>query len=272
MPSASSPTSNTRPPAADDALLLALKLLIVPLLLAAVSYAGRRWGPGVAGWLAGFPSLTGPILFFLAIERGAEFTVPAAVFALSAVSASLVFGIAYAWACLRLHWLGAWLCAVLAWLAAVSVLVRVPPTLGGSLAISLGVLLLAPRLFPKPRGQWGASAIPPLEIVLRMAAGAVMVVAVTAIAETVGAAWTGLLAVFPVLSTVLAVFSQRANGPGFVVAMLRAMTGGFYAFLAFCISVATLLPTEGVAVTFTVAVTVAVVVQGAARAVLLRFG
>jgi len=245
--------------------LLALKLLLVPALLAAISLAGRRWGPGVAGWLAGFPSLTGPILFFLALERGAEFTVPAAVFALSAVSAALVFGIAYAWACLRLRWPGAWLCALLAWLAAVSVLVRVPPSIAGSLAISLALLLLAPRLFPKPRGQWGASAVPPHELLLRMAAGAGMVLAVTALAETLGAAWTGLLAVFPVFSSVLAVFSQRANGAGFVVAMLRAMTGGFYAFLAFCTVVALLLTSQGVAATFAAAVVLAIAVQGAAK-------
>jgi hypothetical protein len=251
--------------------LLALKLLLVPTLLAVISVAGRRWGPGVAGWLAGFPSLTGPILLFLALERGAEFAVPATVFALSAVSAALVFGIAYAWACLRLHWFGAWLCALLAWLAAVAVLVRVPPTLAGSLAISLGLLLLAPRLFPKPRGKWGASAVPPYELALRMAAGAGMVLAVTAVAETVGPAWTGLLAVFPVFTSVLAVFSQRASGPGFVVAMLRAMTGGFYAFLAFCVVVALLLPSEGVGAAFATAVLLAVAVQGAARAVMMRF-
>ncbi len=232
--------------------------------------AGRRWGPGVAGWLAGFPSLTGPILFFLALERGAQFTVPAAVFALSAVAAALVFGIAYAWACLRLRWPGAWLCALLAWLVAVGVLARVPPTLAGSLAISLGVLVLAPRLFPKPRGQWGASAVPPHELLLRMAAGAGMVLAVTAVAETVGPAWTGLLAVFPVFTSVLAVFSQRASGPGFVVAMLRAMTGGFYSFVAFCVAVVLLLPAQGVATTFLVAVVVAIVVHGAARAVMMR--
>jgi len=225
----------------------------------------------VAGWLAGFPSLTGPILLFLALERGVEFAVPATVFALSAVSAALVFGIAYAWACLRLRWFGAWLCALLAWLVAVGILARVPPTLAGSLAISLGLLLLAPRLFPKPRGKWGASAVPPYELALRMAAGAGMVLAVTAVAGTVGPAWTGLLAVFPVFTSVLAVFSQRASGPGFVVAMLRAMTGGFYAFVAFCVAVALLLPAQGVAASFTAAVALAVAVQGAARAVMLRF-
>ena len=252
-------------------MLLALKLLLVPTLLAVISVAGRRWGPGVAGWLAGFPSLTGPILLFLAIERGVEFAVPAAIFALSAVAAALVFGIAYAWACLRLHWFGAWMCALLFWLAAVAVLVRIPPTLAGSLAISLGLLVLAPRLFPKPRGPWGASAVPPYELALRMAAGAGMVLAVTAMAEALGPAWTGLLAVFPVFSSVLAVFSHRANGAGFVVAMLRAMTGGFYAFIAFCVAVALLLPTEGVAATFVFATALAVAVQGAAKAVMMRF-
>ena len=55
-----------------------------------------------------------------------------------------------------------------------------------------------------------------------------------------------MIAVFPVLSTVLAIFSQRANGPGFVVAMLRSMIGGFYAFIAFCISVAALLEHWGI--------------------------
>jgi len=243
----------------------------VPALLGVISIAGRRWGPGVAGWLAGFPSLTGPILLFLAIERGAEFTVPAAVFALSAVFAALVFGIAYAWACLRFHWAGAWLCAVLAWLAAVLLLVRIPPSLAVSLAISLIGLFIAPRLFPKAAGKWGTSSMPAYELLLRMAAGAGMVIAVTAVAETVGTAWTGVLAVFPVFSSVLAVFSQRANGPGYVVAMLRAMTGGFYSFLAYCIPVALLLPGHGIAMTFIAAIAAAVIVQGTARALILRF-
>lgn len=242
----------------------------MPALLGVISLAGRRWGPGVAGWLAGFPSLTGPILFFLAIERGAEFTVPAAVFALSAVSAALVFGIAYAWACVRFRWAGAWLCATLAWLAAVLVLVRIPPSVPVSLGIALACLFVAPRLFPKAAGKWGTSPMPAYELVLRMAAGAGMVLIVTAVAETVGTAWTGVLAVFPVFSSVLAVFSQRANGPGYVVAMLRAMTGGFYSFLAYCITVALLLPGHGIATTFIVAVAAAVLIQGAARAIVLN--
>jgi len=250
--------------------LLALKLLLVPAFLAVISYAGRRWGPGVAGWLGGFPSLTAPMLLFLALERGPEFTANAAVLSLSAVFSAVSFGVAYAWACSRLPWYGALLCGYAAWTAAVNLLVHLPLTAAWSLAIALLTLFVAPRAFPRAQGQWGRQALPAQELLLRMAAGAAMVLAVTGAAEALGPAWTGVFAAFPVMSTVLAVFSQRANGPGFVVAMLRAMIGGFYSYIAFCLSVALLLESWGFAATFATAAVAAVVVQGSAKAIMMR--
>jgi len=251
--------------------LLALKLLLVPAFLAVISYAGRRWGPQVAGWLAGFPSLTGPILLFLALERGPAFTAQAAVLALSSVFSAVSFGVAYAWACRRWPWYGSLACGYAAWTAAVELLVRLPLTAPGSLALSLATLFAAPRLFPRAQGQWGSRALPAQELLLRMGAGAAMVLAVTGAAEALGPAWTGLFAAFPVMSTVLAVFSHRANGPGFVVAMLRAMVGGFYAYLTYCLCVALLLERLGFGATFAIAVGATVVVQGAAKALMMRF-
>ena len=69
--------------------VLLLKLFLVPLLIALVTLAGRRWGPGVAGWLSAFPVVAGPILFFIAVEQGADFAANAAVGTLSAVLAML---------------------------------------------------------------------------------------------------------------------------------------------------------------------------------------
>jgi len=250
--------------------LLALKLLVVPALLAVISYAGKRWGPGVAGWLAGFPSLTGPVLFFLAFERGPEFTARAAVLSLSAVFSALSFGIAYAWACRRLPWYGALACAYAAWIVAAQLLVQLPLTVAWSCGLAVATLLAAPRAFPQARGSWGSQALPAWEIFLRMAAGAAMVLAVTGMAEALGPSWTGLVAAFPVMSTVLAVFSQRANGSGYVVAMLRSMVGGFYAYITCCLCVALLLEPWGVGATLAFAVAATVVVQGAAKAFMMR--
>jgi len=250
--------------------LLALKLLLVPAFLAVISFAARRWGPDVAGWLAGFPSLTGPILLFLALERGAEFTARVATGSLAAVFAAVAFGVAYAWACKRLGWFWSWLCAVAAWAVAGLLPVLVPMSPFAALLVALLTLVVAPRVFPRVQAQWGSHALPAAELLLRMAAGAAMVLLVTAVAEAVGTAWTGLIAVFPVMSSVLAVFSHRANGAGFAAALLRSMVGGFYAFIAYCLSVALLLEHWGVAATFGVAVSAAVVVQGAAKAVMIK--
>jgi uncharacterized membrane protein (GlpM family) len=242
----------------------------VPALLAVISLAGKRWGPNVAGWLAGFPSLTGPILFFLALERGAAFTVSASILSLAAVFPALAFGISYAWSCTRLNWLGALACAFSAWTAAVLLLSQLPLQVWSSLGISLLALFIAPRFFPRAHSQWGSRALPAYELLLRMAAGAAMVLAVTAAAEGLGTTWTGLFSAFPVMSSVLAAFSQRANGPGFVVALLRSMIGGFYAYIVYCLCVAVLLERYGIAVTFILAVVAAVTAQGTAKAVMAR--
>jgi hypothetical protein len=43
------------------AMLLTMKLLMTPLLIAFVTLVGRKWGPGVGGWLMGFPLTSGPV-------------------------------------------------------------------------------------------------------------------------------------------------------------------------------------------------------------------
>jgi uncharacterized membrane protein (GlpM family) len=251
--------------------LLALKLVLVPAFLAVISFAGKRWGPNVAGWLAGFPSLTGPILAFLAYERGAEFTVQAAVLSLAAVVPAISFGVAYAWSCARLPWPGALACAMAAWMSAALLLAQLPLSVPLSLGLSLATLFVAPRLFPRPRGQWSSRALPAQELLLRMGAGAAMVLGVTAAAEALGSTWTGLFAAFPVMSIVLAVFSHRANGAGFTATLLRSMVAGFYAYLTYCLAMALALPAMDAGWAITTAVLAAVLVQGAAKLIMMRF-
>lgn len=75
---------------------LILKLLLAPSLIALVTLAGRRWGPGVAGWLSAFPIVSGPILLAIALGQGGDFAAVAAANTLLAVLAILAFSVAYA--------------------------------------------------------------------------------------------------------------------------------------------------------------------------------
>jgi hypothetical protein len=105
------------------------------------------------------------------------------------------------------------------------------------------------------------------DLALRMAAGAILTLAVTGLSSALGPRWSGLLAVFPLLGIVLSVASQRAYGPGFVIALLRGMVLGRFSFAAFCLSLAVLLPRHGITWAFTASLALSMLVQWAVRIV-----
>ena len=250
--------------------MLTLKLFLVPAFLLLVSLAGKRWGPSVAGWLAGLPVVAGPILFFLAVERGDAFASNAAASALSAVVASVAFSVTYSHAAQRVSWAPSLLLALPAWGATAFVLSLLPSNASLSLLVALITLMAAPRLFPAAHALPTTHAVSTTELCWRMLAGAVLTVVVTVAAERLGSNWSGLLAVFPVLGIVLAVFSHRTQGSVFVAALLRAMATGLYSFASFCFALSLALTYIGVPAAFAIAVALAVAVQVATKRHLTR--
>ncbi|ATF35452.1 hypothetical protein CO709_20005 [Burkholderia thailandensis] len=249
----------------DAPAMLALKLTLVPLFLLLVSMSGRWWGPSIAGWLAGLPVVAGPILFLVAVERGPTFGAHAALLSLSAIAASEAFNFAYAWTCRRHRWPLALAAGLAAWGAAASALARLPATPLAAMAVALAATCFGQSCLPR-----GAAVVPraPLsraDLAGRLAAGAMLAFAVTSLSGALGAAWSGLLAVFPLLGSVLSVSSHRAHGPDFVVHLLRGMVLGRFSFAAFCLCAALALPHQPAIPAFAEAAALAIVVQGMTR-------
>ncbi len=242
--------------------MLVLKLTLVPLLIACVTLIGRRWGARIAGMFAAMPVVAGPIAMFLALEQGAEFGAHAAVGAIAATAALLVFFIAYAWASQRFQWPAALACGLLAWFAAGLVIASLPSRVDLAAAVALAALLVTPALMPRPQARPRLPVAPArFDLPIRMLAGALLTLTVTAVASRVGEAWSGLLTAFPVITLVLGVFTHREAGAGQVTQLFRGIGFGLYAFCAFFIVLSLLLPRFGVAPAFSVAIAVAVVVQ-----------
>jgi hypothetical protein len=103
-----------------------------------------------------------------------------------------------------------------------------------------------------------------------MLAGAAVALAVTTLAAAIGPSWSGMFAVFPVITIVLSVFSHHASGPAFAATLLRAMIWGLYSLASFCLALALLLPGQGVAISFVAAVVLALSVQWAFKSRLHR--
>lgn len=216
--------------------MLLLKLTIVPLFIALVTLAGKKWGAQLAGLLGGLPIVAGPIVIFLALEHGSQFGVMAATAAISAVAGLLFFGIVYAWACLYWRWPLALLSAVTAWIMAANVIVNLQNHQANqaeiSLLIALAALLLAPWLLPKYQGP-SPAASSLRDLPLRMLAGAALTILVTQMAQALGGQWSGMLAAFPVIGSVLAVFIHDSQGATQVAQLYRGMVRGLYSFSFF---------------------------------------
>jgi uncharacterized membrane protein (GlpM family) len=218
--------------------LLLLKLVVAPALVAAVTLAVRRWGPVVGGWLSGLPTVAGPVLVFLAVEQGTAFAARASHATLTGLIGTVSFTTLYALLSGRLPWAA---CLLLGWLTfgvVATVLYLIDPPLVISLVGLFVATVIGRRLLPRVEPPTGPAAAPPGDLLLRLLATATLVVVLTAVASRLGPLLSGLINAFPVLTTVVTAFTHAQRGTvatiAFVTAFLRAIVG----FASFCFAMA----------------------------------
>src|SRR5690606_35522737 len=114
------------------------------------------------------------------------------------------------------------------------------------------------------------AAPPRFDLPIRMLAGALLTLLVTAVASRVSEAWSGLLTASPVITLVLGICTHHQAGSSQVAQLFRGMAYGFYAFCGFFITLALLLPRIGLAGAFLAAIGVAVTVQATVARLLSR--
>ena len=240
--------------------MLLFKILLAPVLIALVSLAGRRWGPGVSGWLLGIPFNSGPILFFLVLEQGAQFASRTAVGSLLGILAWAAFTLAYAYACLKLPW---WLSTLIGWtvyfvVATLLLFVTlrvVPAFIVVSIALGLTVWV-----FPKAVMLQSSTSYGRYDLWLRMATASFMVVTLTDFAKILGPMASGILSAFPAYTTILAVFSHR-QGAEAAVHVLKGVAVGLYTAATFFLILSPALLHLSATAAFALAITGGLLVQ-----------
>jgi hypothetical protein len=252
-------------------ILLALKVALTPLLIGGASLGARRWGPVIGGWMVSLPLTSGPVALFLALDRGPSFAASAAEASVAGNIAIVAFCLAYARTARRGGWFLAIAAAGVGWLAAA---IALQPALalpvGLVFLMTAAILLGGLRAMPGASSRPAASAAPRWDVPLRMAVGTVVVVAITAAAPLVGPSASGLLAMLPVIATVLAIFTHRREGPDPAIGVLRGVLTGLFGTAAFLAVVSASVERLGVAVSFAAAIATVVVIQVVALSVLRR--
>ena len=253
--------------------LTLLKLVVTPVLIGMITLAERRWGSGVAGWMAGLPLTSGPISVFLNIEYGNRFAAAAAVGTLLGLVALGAFCLVYAgaaFACRRWTgpgWAASAALALTAFLAVTCVLRHVH---GGPVATVLAVTawlagvgaglrqmsvdpFAQPSLLP-PRG-W--------EVPARMIVATLFVLVLTGAASTMGPQESGLVSPLQIFAGVLADFTHHTQGVSATVLLLRGVVLGSFAFAGFFLTIALLLSRVGGTLAYPAAVGCALSINAA---------
>lgn len=242
--------------------LLVAKIFLAPLCVVAVSLAGRRWGIAVAGVLGGLPVVAGPILLVETLLHGSSFGVDAASATLLGLAALTAFVVVYGRVAATAGPMPSVLCGWAAFLAGVAVLSIVRPPLSLSLVLvatcfAAGRRMLPPISWPPP----AAAPLPWWDLPARAVTALSLVLVLTAISGALGPHLSGLLAPFPIITSVLAVFTHAHGGASQLGVLLNNFLIGFYGFAAFCFTLAVALPGLETGAAFGLAAAAALVVQ-----------
>jgi hypothetical protein len=238
-------------------LLLLLKVILAPILIAIVTLGARRWGPGIGGWLTGLPTVAGPTLCFYAFEQGERFAARASQGTLIGLIGVPCFCVAYAYSGRRTGWAISLLAGWSAFLLTIALLNRVEVNV-----IVLWVLLAASCAagyfaLPAHAKPGAGPAHSKWDLPLRMIAAASLVIVLTGVADRLGPEWSGLLAPFPVATAIVAAFTHSQRGVESVVAFFRGFLPALVSFGLFCVVLALGLEPLGL----TLALALALVVQ-----------
>jgi len=236
--------------------VLALKIVLTPAVMVGATLAGRRFGGAVSGWLIGLPLTSGPLVLIIALQHGRHFAARTATGSLSGCVAEAAFCLG--WLAGSRRGRGVALASASAAFAVAAVAVH-PLPYAALVPLALASLLVALRILPPfaPRTE-GSVRTPRWNLPARALVALAIVLALTAAAPTIGARLTGLLAVYPLYSAVLAVFAAAA-----AIGILRGLLLGLFSFVAFYAVLAPLLAHASTGVAFACAIAAALVTQAA---------
>lgn len=246
-----------------------LKLILTPILIGGASLGARRWGPTVGGWIVSLPLTSGPVAFFLALSQGPAFGASAARASLAGCLAIAVYCVAWSRTARFRGWPAALAAGAAGWLATALV---VQPMLGWPVPVLFALVaastILGLRVIPELEPMQPAAPSDRRDVGVRMAAGTAVVVLVTGAAPVLGPGASGVLAMLPIIGSILAIFAHRAGGATHGIRTQRGILSGLIGTAAFLAVVAGTLEPWGVALAFGAAILTVVAVQAAALRVL----
>jgi hypothetical protein len=244
-------------------MLLLFKLAVTPILIAVISLAARWWGPTVGALLMGLPWMTGPVLFFLVMDRGADFGVSASIGVELGIVCLCSFLLAFGWVTAIASWPACLMAAAAAFAGTAWATQGLAISLPESAALAAMCLILVYLLLPRAAAKALPAALPWWDIPCRMVVALVLVGGITLSADMLGPQLSGIVSTYPAIVTVIAAFTYHQWGRDAVRQVLRGLTLSLLAFVAFFLALGLTLPDVGLVMSFVLGTAAALPISGA---------
>ena len=244
----------------DPALLL--KISVPPVLVAVMSLAARRWGPTFGGLIMGLPWMTGPVLFFLGLDKGPDFLAVAARGVELAVWGMGAFVLGYGFASRFASWPLSLATAIAGYAVTGLVTQQLDVPLWLAIAGAVATLFCTSWLLPRPSTQVAPGRMPSWDIPARMVATFVLVSGIMISADRLGPQRSGIIASYPVILTVIGSFTHHMAGRDAILRVLRGITLSLLAFVGFFAVVGFGAPVLGIGPAYGLAAVVALSISG----------
>lgn len=235
-----------------------LRLVVAPLLVGGMSLVARRFGPTIAGILMGVPWMTAPVMLFLALDKGQAWGSEAAAGVLLAVAGLASFMVGYSLVARRAPWPYCLTTASLAFFAAALLVRELGLDLAGVAIVGASSLIGGFLIVPPPAEPVTLGRLPWWDIPVRMLATALLVAVIMLSADRLGPALSGIIASFPVITTVVVAFSHYRWGAAAATLMLRSLLLSLLSFIGFFLVLGWALVPLGIPVAFALATCVSI--------------
>jgi len=254
---------------------LLIKCILMPVVIAFVTFASKKWGNSIGGMLASMPWVAGPIILFIALEQGKTF-------ATNSIPGVLVGIIGWLAFCISYILVGKKYNAIISLFAGYLVYfltgIMLNPVISKFnifqwLFICFFLLFLGLRFFPKVENKnEGFKRTLRFEILLRMLVITSFVILITYFAKILGPNWSGILTPFPIMTAVLAIFIHYTQGIFQVRKTFMGLFSGIIGFTLFLFLQAILMPVTSLLVSFSLGLLVNVAVTLSMKQIFEKLG
>ncbi len=232
--------------------ILLIKVIMMPLVIGLITVLSRKWGNKTGGLIASMPWIAGPILLFFILEQGKAFGIRSIPGIFTGVVSLLCFIYCYARLSRRFNGVTTLLISYVVYVGVAMIVSFDRLNLFVSYGITMSCIGLVLTLFPVPSQQQVLTKRLPYDIVIRMVVATLFVVLITQIAALLGPNWSGILTPFPIITSILAIFTHYLQGSSAAIITLRSTVVGMFGFTTFLFLQSLLLPIVSVGTSFVI--------------------